>query len=422
MIQSDLNTQQNKFNLYFLDTNLEHAFRQDHARQMIPQIRKALLIAAALYALFTALDFIVVPEGQWATLLVRFVIAIPTFLLGYYATYRPFFRKRIQVVIAFVILIAGIGLAFIALLYGELKTDLYLAGTLLPIFWAFIYSGLRFDNAVKVVLILLFVFNIIFLFASNLTQTTLVIYNFFLICSIIIGMLGGYTIEQYFRRDYINQKQLKLEKRENENLLLNILPAHIAKELKETSGTIAKDYEKITVLFTDLVGFSELSTHHSAIEVVSILNEIFSRFDALTDKFKLEKIKTIGDAYMVTSSLTNDGDNLAVNVAEFALAVRKTLNEYNEMSGHNIKIRTGMHTGEAVAGVIGVKKFVYDVWGNTVNIASRMESKCPVGAIQVSEQCYQNLLNDFNFEPRGLIKVKGFHDMNTFLLLDKKAS
>jgi len=418
--QTKINDQQNKLTLAFVNENLEQAFQIDHARQTLTQVRVALIIATFFYAIFSIIDFIIVSEGHWGPLLVRFAFAVPAFILAYIATYRPFFRKRLQKLVSVVIVIAGLGIAIITLLYENTRSDLYLAGTLLPVFWAFIYSGLRFSNAVKVVVILFLIFNIMFVFFSDFSNATIIVYNFFLVTSIVIGMLGGYTIERYYRRDYIGQKKLKSEKRENEKLLLNILPAHIALELKQHSGTIAKDYEHITVLFTDLVGFTQLSNNHTAKEVVKLLNDIFCQFDALTDELNLEKIKTIGDAYMVTSRLQNPSSDSVVQVAKFSLEINHILETYNAKHNHQLKLRTGIHTGDAVAGVIGVKKFVYDVWGNTVNIASRMESTCPVGKVQVSKECYEILCSHYNFEPRGEIEIKGYKKMQTFLLLSEK--
>lgn len=421
---TEINDSQSKFSLAFKDAELEQAFRSEHARQTLPQVRKALIIAAILYALFTIMDFVIVASSeqqQWATMLVRFGFAIPSFILAYIATYRLYFRQRLQIMISIIIFIAGLGIVTIGVLYEKTHSEIHLSATFLPVFWAFIYSGLRFINAVIVALSLLVTFNAAFFLFLDLSLATLVTYNFLLVTSIVIGMLGGYTIESYYRRDFVREQLLELEKRDNEKLLLNILPKHIAEELKATTGTIAKDYEQITVLFTDLVGFTELSRCHSAKQVVGILNDVFCQFDKLTDELELEKIKTIGDAYMVTSNLLNPQGDSALRVAAFALGIKDIINRYNQKTGYHICLRTGIHTGTAVAGVIGVKKFVYDVWGNTVNIASRMESECPVGGIQVSQESYMLLKDKFNFEDRGQIEVKGFENMRAYLLIDAKS-
>ena len=200
---------------------------------------------------------------------------------------------------------------------------------------------------------------------------------------------------------------------------LNILPKNIANELKEHQGTIARDYDHIVVLFADLVEFSRLSQTNSAQGVVKILNEVFSIFDQLTDDFSLEKIKTIGDSYMVTSNLQKVDSAASYNIADFALQIMKALEHYNKKTDQNLKLRVGMHVGEAVAGVIGVKKFVYDVWGSTVNIASRMESTCPTNEIQVSQAMFELLKNQYQFEARGEVEMKGFGFMPTYLLKGK---
>ncbi len=423
LTEKKINSSQNKFTLAFHDAAFEKDFREDHAQQTLPQVRKALIIAAVLYALFSVVDFIIfssVQDEPWATLMVRFAFAIPSLVLAYIATYRLYFRQRLQVLVSIIILISGVGIAGIALLYDSTFSDIYISSTFLPIFWAFIYSGLRFINAVITACILFVFYNLMFYFFSDLSLPVMVTYNFLLVTSVVIGMLGGYTIESYYRRDFVSGKLLEREKRENEKLLLNILPKHIAEELKTSTGTIAKDYEQITVLFTDLIGFTELSLRHSAKEIVAILNEIFSQFDALTDEMGLEKIKTIGDAYMVTSNLLNPEGDSAVRVAEFSLRIQPIIAQFNENTGYKIQLRTGIHTGAAVAGVIGVKKFVYDVWGSTVNVASRMESKCPVGSVQVTEETYALLKADFEFTDRGIINVKGVGDMRTYLLIGRK--
>jgi len=413
--------QKNPVDLSFKDKSLEHEFRSEHAINTLSQIRTALIIAAILYALFSILDFLVMQTGHIWALLVRFLIAIPIFLLCCALTYKAYFRTRLQLLVSATIYVAGMGLAWIAIFYQDSQNGLYLTGTLLPIFWAFLYSGLRFIQAVKVSLALIVSYDILFYLADNLSQAIFVSFNFFLITSTIIGILGGYTIERYYRRDFVNRRIIDAERLKNEQLLLNILPKNIVSELKQHPGTIAKDYEQITVLFADLVEFSKLSLNHSAHQVVTILNEIFSLFDHLTDKYGLEKIKTIGDAYMVTNNLLDGSESSAKSVAEFAVAMRDALQQYNQEKNYNIQIRIGIHTGPAVAGVIGIKKFIYDVWGNTVNIASRMESTCPSNQIQLSEYTYQILKDEFDFENCGEIKLKGICNMHAYLLSNKKA-
>jgi len=411
---------QNIFTLGFYDKVLESAFQADHAKNVLPQVRIAIIIAAVLYGTFSILDFIVIVENRVPALLVRFGFAIPLFALGYLATYRVYFRKRLQFLVSVIICIAGIGIVLIAIRYENVKSDIFFTGTLLPLFWAFLYSGLRFYNAVKVSVVLILIYEVLFFSFSNMPLHTFIGLNFFIFTSFIIGVLGGYTIERYYRRDFVNQRLIRLEKQKNEKLLLNILPKSIAEELKAHEGTIARDYDEITVLFADLVGFTRLSNHQSAQEVVTLLNDIFSIFDKLTDEYGLEKIKTIGDAYMVTSNLSVNNSEAVAAVANFALAMHEMVAEYNERTGQKIEIRVGMHSGPAVAGVIGVKKFIYDVWGSTVNIASRMESHSLVNKTQVSRASYELLKDRFVFKDRGEIDIKGMGKMQAYLLIDHR--
>lgn len=215
-------------------------------------------------------------------------------------------------------------------------------------------------------------------------------------------------------------EELAEEQAQSERLLLNILPRPIAERLKETSDAepthIADGFSEVTVLFADIVGFTDLSARVSPQKLVSLLNQIFSRFDQLADQHDLEKIKTIGDAYMVVGGLPNFRADHAAAVADMAIEMQAAINQFNLDTGEAFSIRIGMNTGPVVAGVIGIKKFIYDLWGDTVNIASRMESHGVAGGIQVTEATYQHLKATHFFEPRGVIQVKGRGEMTTYWL------
>ncbi len=214
-------------------------------------------------------------------------------------------------------------------------------------------------------------------------------------------------------------KQLEVEQEKSESLLLNILPESIAQRLKYQPGTIADHFEEVTVLFADIAGFTQLSAQISPTKLVNLLNEIFSEFDRLTTHKQLEKIKTIGDAYLVVGGLPNPRSDHAEAVAELALDMQKVMNQFNQKYRHNLQLRIGINTGPVVAGVIGAKKFIYDLWGDTVNTASRMESHGIIGEIQVTEATYQRLKEEYDLEQRGLMEIKGKGEMNTYLLKGK---
>jgi adenylate cyclase len=229
-------------------------------------------------------------------------------------------------------------------------------------------------------------------------------------------------------RDYveklkIERQKLQEEQKRSEELLLNILPKPIADRLRKGESTIADSFSEATVLFSDLVGFTELSTGISASRLVEKLNKIFSAFDRLTEKYGLEKIKTIGDAYMLVGGVpTSHAAHVEIveTVADMALEMLEEIKRLNEENHEDFRIRVGIHTGPVVAGVIGQKKFIYDLWGDTVNIASRMESQGVPDCIQVSETTYEHIKEKFIFEQRDPFYVKGKGEMVTYLLKGRK--
>ncbi|GAA6622396.1 adenylate/guanylate cyclase domain-containing protein [Scytonema sp. NUACC26] len=210
------------------------------------------------------------------------------------------------------------------------------------------------------------------------------------------------------------------QQEQTERLLLNILPEAIFNRLKEEPGTIAEHFSDVSVLFADIVGFTEIASQISAIQLVNILNQIFSIFDRLTEQYSLEKIKTIGDAYMVVGGLPVRHPNHAQAIACMALDMQTVIEEFNFENNQNFSIRVGIHSGPVVAGVIGIKKVSYDLWGDTVNIAHRMESQGLAGKIQVTEATYQKLCHEFVFQKRGEIEVKGKGKMTTYLMIGRK--
>jgi adenylate cyclase len=205
----------------------------------------------------------------------------------------------------------------------------------------------------------------------------------------------------------------------SERLLLNILPKPIADRLKVESGVIAESRSAVTVLFADVVDFTPFTERTEPERVVAVLDEIFSAFDELADRLGLEKIKTVGDAYMVVAGLPDPRPDHAMAGAEMALAMLEALRRVSDRLGVALSIRIGMASGPVIAGVIGRRKFIYDLWGDTVNTASRMESSGIPGRIQVTPAVVDALRDDYAFEDRGEIEVKGKGLMRTFLLVGR---
>jgi len=222
------------------------------------------------------------------------------------------------------------------------------------------------------------------------------------------------------RRALDAEHRLLLAERErSEQLLLNVLPAQIAARLKQGEDVIADGFPEVTVLFADLVDFTRRSQETTPERVVRILDDLFSALDDLAERHGLEKIKTIGDAYMAVGGLPEPRPDHAEAVAEMALAVREEVARHLDPGGRPLAVRIGIDTGPVVAGVIGRRKFSYDLWGDTVNTASRMESHGVAGCIQVTDRAYRRLRDHYRFERRGLVEVKGKGELVTWFLVGR---
>jgi guanylate cyclase len=240
--------------------------------------------------------------------------------------------------------------------------------------------------------------------------------NAFFVMNVLGPSLVAFFMLQYFS----NQKDsamalLSDEQAKSESLLLNVLPAEIAEELKTSDRTIAQHHDAVSVLFADVVGSTSLTVEYEPTRMVEMLNVVFSYFDTLTDKYGLEKIRTIGDNYMVASGVPKSRDDHAVALANMALDMNAYVTQ-NPAGATPLKFRIGMNTGSVVAGVIGQQKFHYDIWGDSVNTASRMESHGEPGKIQITREMYEALGNGFVCVPRGVVDIKGKGEMETWWL------
>jgi class 3 adenylate cyclase len=237
----------------------------------------------------------------------------------------------------------------------------------------------------------------------------------FFVLNIVGVSLTAYLLLQYFGRE----RDAALA--HSEGLLLNVLPRSIAERLKREPGVIAERYEDVTVLFADVADFTPFAESTSPERLVGVLDEIFSGFDRLTQQRRLEKIKTIGDAYMVAGGLPEPRTDHVEAVVELALEMQAELARLCKPLGLDLAIRIGIDTGPVVAGVIGRHKFSYDLWGDTVNTASRMESHGVAGRIQVTGATYRRLGGRYIFEDRGAIEVKGKGRLQAYLLVGRAA-
>ncbi len=240
-----------------------------------------------------------------------------------------------------------------------------------------------------------------------LPEWLLLIHNgFVLSASVLILFLWGVTVIQ----------QLDVARRRADALLLNVLPAPVADRLKHDTSTIADGFDEVTVLFADIVNFTTMSADTDPVDVVNFLNDLFSQFDDLVEARGLEKIKTIGDAYMVAAGLPTPRPDHCEAVVAFGLDMLDVIKRCKAWHGQTVHMRIGVNTGPVVAGVIGRRKFIYDLWGDTVNTASRMESNGLVDVIQVTQVVRDRLAGKYVFEERLPITIKGKGEMVTYVL------
>lgn len=253
------------------------------------------------------------------------------------------------------------------------------------------------------------------------TVAVFFVLNFVSISALVYVLLWYFSREQDKLRVAVEAKTqaVTTEKEVSDRLLLNILPTNVADRLKRQESNIADGHADVTVMFADIVNFTHLSEEMSPNDMVSLLNDIFSAFDILAERFEVEKIKTIGDAYMVAGGLTSRSGQYVDAVAVMALHMQEFVSQYVAPNGERLALRVGIATGPVVAGVIGHRKFSYDLWGDTVNIASRMCTEAIAGHIQVDSVTYRRLHNRFNFDEPYQIQVKGKGPMQVYNLRGK---
>lgn len=245
--------------------------------------------------------------------------------------------------------------------------------------------------------------------------------NFAAMSSIIYFLVRYFVLETEKIKAQLDQQHALLaeEQKKSERVLFNVLPSNIAQRLKNNQGLIADGYADVTVMFADLVNFTQLTEQMSPEQMVGLLNTVFSGFDDLTEKYGLEKIKTIGDAYMVVGGLERHHTEYVADMANMAIEMREFVAHHPQLARRNLGIHIGIATGPVVAGVIGTKRFIYDLWGDTVNIASRLTDDASEGHILTDKLTYNRLRQDYLFEPPTIINVKGKGEMTSYRLIGK---
>jgi len=407
---------------------IETQFREDYQANTISTTRLALVLGLILYSLFGILDIYAIPISKDIVWIIRYEIVAPIILITLIASYSDDFQKYTQALMCIVVAVCGLGIvAMISITReAEFGNRFYFTGLILISMWGYSLSRLRFWYAVLANLVIMIGYEIGSIVVKQLlaSETGIVIFtmhNFFFLGANVIGMFGSYYLERYTRRDFLQKYTIQAQRDQADKLLYNILPERIAEKLKLSSETIAEEFNSATVLFADIVNFTPISARFGPREVVDMLNEVFSHFDGLVDKYGVEKIQVAGDAYMVAAGVPNPRPDHATVLAQLALDMLDYLKREEFLGGkHPVEIRIGLNSGSLIGGVIGRKKYFYALWGDMVNIASRMQSHGEVGKIQITRDTYELVKDEFECEYIGEIAVKGKGNMEAWHLIAKK--
>ena len=398
--------------------DLETAYQEEHIVKTLHVHRIMIWTAIIAFVLFHIFDQTMPDNILRKLTIIRFGIFIPLLLGMLVWSYHPFYKKIFNWMSSLGVILAGLCVIAVQLVVDTTVFAIFNTSLLLIIFNGYTLARLRYAFAVWTGWSLFAVYIFAAIFLAHNDPVTIAMSGAFVIFANVIGMISAYYTKQSLRRDFIQRLMLDEARERSDTLLYNILPISIADRLKR-GEMVADSFSNASILFADIVDFTLWSSNRKPQEVLSALNVVFSRFDKLVDEYDLEKIKTIGDAYMVVSGVPVERKDHLHVLADMAISMQKACAEIRKEENLPFSIRIGIHCGPVVAGVIGNKKIIYDLWGDTVNIASRMEANGLPDRIQVSRQVYEILRNEYGFEERGSIPIKGRGDMDTYWLSEK---
>ncbi|TNE52028.1 MAG: hypothetical protein EP344_15930 [Bacteroidetes bacterium] len=405
---------------------LEEEFLHQYYLDSIVTVRSGIILGIVLYSLFGILDEYMLPVTKQLAWAIRFIIIVPL-LLGLLAyTFTASFSKIFNSAIFLTSLMLGYGIVF--MIYYSHETEpgynFYYTGLMLVIVWVGTFSQLRFVYAAWSILVIIIGYLAVSVLKQHMVSDGLanpkfpifINNSFFFISSAILAFFSSYSFEKTRRNSFMHQKTIEREKKKSDRLLLNILPESVADDLKLNGKTIPREFDNVTVFFSDIVDFTKLSTNLEPAELINILNELFTAFDNIMEKYDCERIKTIGDAYLAVCGMPKADQNHACNIAQAAVEIVRYCKARNRTHTVKLNIRIGIHTGKVVGGVVGVKKYIYDIFGSTINIASRMETHSEPMRINISEASYLLLKDTFPCTRRDTILVKGVGEMHMYFL------
>ncbi|SLN39155.1 adenylate cyclase [Oceanibacterium hippocampi] len=392
------------FTLRFLDKTLEARYWEDQRDGDLFWSRVVFAFLFGINCLFAIVDVLTVSEGLGTVLWLRLGLLNALAIFCFLLTYRPFFRRRHE----WLLHLTAISHTLVYLAMNRVADvgEGTSFGFSLAVLGIYVLLPMDLIYSVSIGLQCTAIFLGVSWFGETLPPEVLIGLTSQVAIANVIGLFARYRAERFRRLDYINMRGIEAERGRYRALLERILPVPIAARLQAGERQIGDRFEAVTILFADLVGFTrQMAATPDA--VIDMLNRVFDAFDAAVEQCGLEKIKTIGDAYMVGSGIPVPRADHLEAAAGLALELRRIAEGFTWPSGEPVVLRIGIHTGPLMAGVIGDKRFLYDVWGDTVNVASRLERMAEPGRIQVSDAVHDGLNGDFRLESRGEIEVKG---------------
>ena len=413
-----------RLRLRFPDPSLESAFRADYFRHNVGNIRFAFLAGIALWVSWGLLlrPHMLALSDQRLDAVIRFGVFIPTLIVGLGLTFTPFFARVWEWVSVGIAVATILVWVFYVSQVLTLPAEYGYVGVILITAFTYTLLRLRFVFVMLITVIGIGAYLPYAFTARYIVDVSRLLATLYLVSFGGLGGLAAYRTERFTRRLFLRERQLDQERLRSDGLLLNILPQAIVEQLKTSSGgRIAQAFDQVSVVIADAVGSTEQAARCSPEEFADSLDALFRRFDEIADRHGLEKIKTIGDAYMAVCGLPEPRPDHTERMLTMALRLLQIAREFSENSDTPVRLRIGINTGPVVAGVIGQNKFIYDLWGDTVNVASRMESHGVPDRIQVTRSVIENLPDSYPFERRGYVEVKGKGAIETWTLSGKPA-
>ena len=409
----------NRLTLRFADVGLEQAFREEQARKTLKPVRAAMVAVAVVILVIWALLQYILPHVADAQR--RFAAPMLAMLAllayGYGRSYMESFLRMQQ----FVLLVGawGLAMALVGICSLMPRTSLDATGLVIVAIHTLNVYGilrLRFPGACYAGWGTAMIYLGYLSHTGALGGTELVRHATILLSANLFGMIAAYQFDQAARREFLAMRMVGQEREHSERLLLNILPAHVIQELGATGKVKPARHEDASILFTDFASFTQATSTMPADRMVAELNDIFVAFDEIAHEEGVEKIKTIGDAYMAAAGLSDRAPNHAERCVRAALRMTKFMEERNRTAAFKWRLRVGIHSGPVVSGVVGKRKYAFDIWGDAVNIASRMESSGEVGEVNISAYTYDLIRSMYPCTYRGKINAKGKGEVDMYFV------